>query len=54
MLLRVKERNTVHTVNRRKDNWIGYSLRRNFLLKQSTGRKIQNEDTSDGKTNKKR
>ena len=33
MLHRVKEeRNIVHTVNRRKANWIGHILRRNCLL----------------------
>ena len=51
VLRRVKEqRNIVHTVKERKDNWIGHILRRNCLLKQSTERKIQNEDRSDGKT----
>jgi hypothetical protein len=31
---RVKEeRNIVHTIKRRKANWIGHILRRNFLLK---------------------
>ena len=35
VLLRVKEqRNILHTVHRRKANWIGYSWRRNYLLKQ--------------------
>jgi hypothetical protein len=51
VLHRVKEqRNIVHTVKERKDNWIGHILRRNCLLKQSTEGKIQNEDRSDGKT----
>jgi hypothetical protein len=29
-----EERNILHTVNRRKANWIGHVLRRNCLLKQ--------------------
>jgi hypothetical protein len=34
VLHRVKEeRNIVHTINRRKANWIGHILRRNCLLK---------------------
>jgi hypothetical protein len=34
VLLRVKEeRNILHTIKRRKDNWIGHILRRNCLLK---------------------
>jgi hypothetical protein len=34
VLHRVKEgRNIVHTIKRRKANWIGHSLRRNCLLK---------------------
>jgi hypothetical protein len=34
VLHRVKEeRNIVHTIKRRKANWIGYILRRNCLLK---------------------
>jgi hypothetical protein len=41
VLLRVKEeRNIVHTVKGKKDNWIGHSLRSNCLLKQSTEGKI--------------
>jgi len=28
-----EERNTLHTINRKKDNWIGHILRRNRLLK---------------------
>ena len=31
-----KEKNIVHTVKGRKDNWIGHSLRRNCLLKHVT------------------
>jgi len=35
VLHRVKEeRNMVHTINRRKDNWIGHIWCRNCLLKQ--------------------
>jgi hypothetical protein len=34
VLHRVKEeRNILHTIQRRKDNWIGHILRRNCLLK---------------------
>jgi hypothetical protein len=29
-----EERNIVHTIKRRKANWIGHILRRNCLLKQ--------------------
>jgi hypothetical protein len=32
-----EERNTVHTVNKRKVNWIGHILYRNCLLRQVTG-----------------
>jgi hypothetical protein len=31
----------VHTVNRRKGNWIGYILCRNCLLKQVIGGKVE-------------
>ena len=35
VLHRVKgERDIVHTVRRRRKNWIGHSLRRNCILKQ--------------------
>jgi hypothetical protein len=41
VLHRVKEeRNIVHTVKERKDNWISHILRRNCLLKQGTEGKI--------------
>jgi hypothetical protein len=36
-----EERNILHTVNRRKANWIGYILRRNCLLKQVINGKIE-------------
>jgi hypothetical protein len=42
VLHRVKEeRNILHTIKRRKANWIGHILRRNFLLKYVTEGKIE-------------
>jgi hypothetical protein len=42
VLLRVKEqRNSLHTVHRRKANWIGHNLRRNCLLKHGIERKME-------------
>jgi hypothetical protein len=42
VLLRVKElRNILHKINKRKDNWIGHILRRNYLLRQITEEKIK-------------
>jgi hypothetical protein len=41
VLLRVKgQRNSLHTVNRRKADWIGHILRRNLLLKDVIERKM--------------
>ena len=40
-VLRKEERNILHTVKRRKSNWIGHNLRRNCLLKHIIERKIQ-------------
>jgi len=41
-LLRVKEqRNNLHEIRKRKANWIGHILRRNFLLRQVIEGKIQ-------------
>jgi hypothetical protein len=41
-LLRVKEqRNILHEIRKRKANWIGHILRRNWLLQRVTGGKIQ-------------
>jgi hypothetical protein len=52
VLHRVKEdRNTLHTVKRRKANWIGHILRRNCLLKHVIEGKI--DWRSDGKMRKK-
>jgi len=36
-----EEANIVYKMKRRKTNWIGYMLRRNFLLKQITEEKIE-------------
>jgi hypothetical protein len=42
VLHRVKvERNIVHTIKRRKANWIGHILRRNCLLKRFIQGKIE-------------
>jgi hypothetical protein len=42
ILQRVKEnRNILHTINRRKANWIGHILRRNCLLKHVIEGKIE-------------
>jgi len=41
VLQRVKERNILPTVERRKANWIGHICRRNCLLKHITDRKIE-------------
>jgi hypothetical protein len=42
ILHRVKEeRNILHIIKRRKDNWIGYILRRNCLLKHVIEGKLE-------------
>jgi hypothetical protein len=42
VLLRVKEqRNILHEIRKRKANWIGHILRRNWLLQRVTEGKIQ-------------
>jgi hypothetical protein len=42
VLHRVKEeRNIVHAIKRRKANWIGHILHRNFLLKHVTEGKLE-------------
>jgi hypothetical protein len=37
----IEERNIIHTVKRRKANWIGHILRRNCLLKHIIKGKIE-------------
>ena len=42
VLLRVKkQRNILHEIRKRKENWIGHILRRNCLLQRITKGKIQ-------------
>ena len=49
ILGRVKwERNILHII-RRKANWIGYIVRRNYLLKHIIKEKGREKDKSDGK-----
>ena len=44
VLLRVNEqRNILHEIRKRKANWIGHILRRNYLLKQVIDGKIKGE-----------
>jgi len=44
VLLGVNEqRNILHEIRKRKSNWIGHILRRNYLLKQVTEGKIKGE-----------
>ena len=44
VLLRVnKQRNILHEIRKRKANWIGHILRRDFLLKQVIEGKIKGE-----------
>ena len=53
VLQRIKqERNILHTIKRRKANWIGHILRRNCILKHVTEGNI--EGISDEKTRKKK
>jgi hypothetical protein len=50
VLHRVKEeRNILHTIKRRKANWIGHILRKNCFLKHL----IEGKDRNDGNTRKK-
>jgi ribosomal protein L35 len=41
VLHRVEEMNIIHTVKRKKTNWIGHILRRNCLLKHGIEGKIE-------------
>ena len=49
-----EQRNTLHTIQRRKANWIGHILGRNCILKYVIeGKKEGRRDISVGKTRKK-
>ena len=53
ILHRVKEeRNIVHILKRRKDNWIGHILHRNCLLKHVTEGKIEEGTEATGRKRK--
>jgi hypothetical protein len=53
VLHRVKEeRNIVHTIKRRKANWIGHSLRRNCLLKHVIEGKLEGRTGRQGRRRK--
>jgi hypothetical protein len=44
VLLRVSgQRNILHEIRKRKANWIGHILRRNFLLKEVNEEKIKGQ-----------
>jgi hypothetical protein len=55
VLNRVKEeRNIVHTIKRRKANWIGHVLRRNFLLKHVIEGKLEGRIEMTGRRGRRR
>jgi hypothetical protein len=55
VLHRVKEeRNIIHTIKRRKANWIGHILRRNCLLKHITEGKIEGRVEVTGRLGRRR
>jgi hypothetical protein len=55
VLHRVKEeRNIVHTIKRRKANWIGHILRRDCLLKQVIEGKLEGRIVMTGRRGKRR
>jgi hypothetical protein len=55
VLQRVKqERNILQTMKRRKDNWIGHSLRRNFLLNHVIVGKIEGRIEGMGRRRRRR
>jgi hypothetical protein len=55
VLLRVKEqRNILHEMFKRKANWIGHILRRNFLLQQVIEGKIKEEIEETGRRGRRR
>jgi hypothetical protein len=55
VLHRVKEeRNILHTINRRKANWIGHMLRRNYLLKHVIEGKLEGRIEMTGRRGRRR
>jgi hypothetical protein len=54
VLHRVKERNIVHTIKRRKANWIGHILRRNCLLKHVIEGKLEGRIELTGRRGRRR
>jgi hypothetical protein len=54
VLHRVKERNIVHTIKRRKANWIGHILRKNCLLKQVIEGKLEGRIEMTGRRGRRR
>jgi hypothetical protein len=55
ILHRVKEeRNSLHTIKRRKDDWIGHILRRNCLLKHVIEGKIDGRINVTGRQGRRR
>jgi hypothetical protein len=55
VLHRVKEeRNILHTIKRRKANWIGHILRRNCLLKQVIEGKLEGKIEMTGRRGRRR
>jgi hypothetical protein len=54
VLLRVKERNTLHEIRKRRANWIGRILRRNCLLQRVTEGKTEGEIKVTGRQRRRR
>jgi hypothetical protein len=55
VLHRVKEeKNILHTIKRRKANWIGHILRRNFLLKHVIEEKLEGRIEMTGRRGRRR
>jgi hypothetical protein len=55
VLHRVKEeRNIIHTIKRRKANWIGHNLRRNCLLKHVIEGKLEGTTEMTGRRRRRR
>jgi len=49
-----EERNILHTVKRRKDNWIGHTLRMNRFLKHVTEQNIEERMEMKGRLGRRR